>query len=90
MTQLTHVWGTTSSGSLRSLRTPPSGAGMNGQVARLNSEGASGAIWLTDAQRDTLAQAVSAGGLRGEPSEWRRAYLSWSRHQFDRLRSHGP
>jgi hypothetical protein len=59
------------------------------EVASLSDEGTSCAIWLTDDQRNILADVVGADRVvRYE--DWRRAHPSWWRRHLHRLKTRLP
>jgi hypothetical protein len=60
-----------------------------GEVASLSDEGTSCAIWLTDDQRNVLADVVGAERVVSY-EDWRRAHPSCSRRQLHRLSTRLP
>ena len=57
-----------------------------GEVASLSDEGTSCVIWLTDDQRNILADLVGADRVVSY-ADWRRAHPAWSRRQLHRLKT---
>lgn len=59
------------------------------EVASLSDEGTSCAIWLTDDQRNILADVVGADRVVSY-EDWRRAHPSWWRRHLHRLKTRLP